>query len=148
MGIRNRSKSIPLDQEARDLLQALIEAPPAPAHGRWAPITLRSAHEQRHHALQGFLLRTWVDTLLRHAERVVVVAALFVFGYWLIDGPVRDLIHDWQATAANASAAGPARASLTQAQPATQRLESDPPLRRAKLLPYVTSAMAEPAPVD
>src|SRR5215216_971729 len=104
MSIRNRSKSSPLDQEARDLLQALIEAPPAATNQRWAPIALRSAHEQRRHALQGFLLRTWVDSLLRHAERVVIVAVVLVFGYWLVDGPVRDWIHDWQTPAANASA--------------------------------------------
>lgn len=143
MAIRNRSKSSPAGQEARDLLQALIEAPPGSGDQRWAPIALRSAHEQRRHALQGFLLRTWVDALLRHAERVVVLALVLVFGYWLIDGPVRDLIHDWQAPAANASAAEPA-----QARPTPQRFETAPPQRPAKLLPYVTAAMADPAPVD
>jgi sortase A len=143
MSIRNRSKSSPLDQEAHDLLQALIEAPAAATNRRWAPVALRSAHEQRRHALQGFLLRTWVDSLLRHAERVVILAVVLVFSYWLVDGPVRDLIHDWQAPAANAA---PAR--LVQARLATRRPESDPPQRRAKLLPYVTPAMADPAPVD
>jgi len=142
MAIRNRSKSSPPDQETRDLLQALIEAPPTPACQRWAPIALRSAHEQRRHALQGFLLRTWVDSLLRHAERAVVLGVVLVFGYWLIDGPVRDLIHDWQAPTANASAARSA-----QAGPSVSRSKNDPP-QRAKLLPYVTDAMAEPAPVD
>ena len=88
MAIRNRSKSSPLDQEAHDLLRTLIEAPPAPSDQGWAPVALRSAHEQRRHALQGFLLRTWIDTLLRHAERVVILAVMLVFGYWLIDGPV------------------------------------------------------------
>jgi sortase A len=143
MAIRNRAKPSPPDQETRDLLQALIETPPVPVDQRWVPITLRSAHEQRRHALQGFLLRTWIDSLLRNAERVVVLAALLVFGYWLIDGPVRDWIHDWQTPAANASAARPTQAAAT-----TQRLASEPPQRRAKLLPYVTSAMADPAPVD
>jgi sortase A len=143
MAIRNRSKPSRLDQETRDLLQALIDAPPAPADQRWAPVALRSANEQRRHALQGFLLRTGVDSLLQQAERIVVLAVGLVFGYWLIDGPVRDWIHDWQAPAANASAARP-----TQAAPNTQRLESEPPQRRPKLLPYVTSAMADPAPVD
>ncbi len=143
MAIRNRSKPSQLDQEAHDLLQALIETPPLPTEQRWAPIALRSAHEQRRHALQGFLLRTWFDALLHRAERVVIFALVLVFGYWLIDGPVRDWIHDWQTPAANASASIP-----TLAAPNNQLLESDPPQRRAKLLPYVTSAMADPVPVD
>jgi sortase A len=143
MAIRNRSKPSPLDQEARDLLQALIETPPASAEQRWVPVALRSAHEHRRHALQGFLLRTWVDSLLRHSERIVILAVVVVFGYWLIDGPVRDWLHDWQTPAANASAP-----EITLAAPKTQRPESEPPQRRPKLLPYVTSAMADPAPVD
>jgi len=143
MAIRNRSKPSPPDRETRDLLQALIEKPPMPADQRWAPIALRSAREQRHHALQGFLLRNWVDSLLHNAERVVVLAVVLVFGYWLIDGPVRDRIHDWQTPAANASAARPTQIATT-----TQRLDSEPPQGRPKLLPYVTAAMADPAPVE
>src|SRR6266545_3559663 len=126
MAIRNRSKPSQLDQEAHDLLQALIETPPLPTEQRWAPIALRSAHEQRRHALQGFLLRTWFDALLHRAERVVIFALVLVFGYWLIDGPVRDWIHDWQTPAANASASIP-----TLAAPNNQLLESDPPQRRS-----------------
>ena len=143
MAIRNRSKPDPLDQEARDLLQALIETPPASAEQRWVPVALRSAHEQRRHALQGFLLRTWVDSLLHNAERIVILAVVLIFGYWLVDGPVRDWFHDWQTPAANASAP-----EIAQAAPNTRQPESDPPQRRARLLPYVTSAMADPAPVD
>src|SRR5262245_61866585 len=131
MAIRKRSKPGALDQEARDLLQALIETPPVPAEQHWAPIALRSASEQRRHVLQGFLLRTWVDSLLHNAERIVILAMLFVFGYWLVDGPVRDWIHDWQTPAANASAPEIAQSALNIRQP-----ESVPPQRRARFLPY------------
>ena len=143
MANQRRSKSNQSDQDARDLLQALIEVPPAQANARWQPVALRSAREQRHHALQGFLLRTWVDALLRNAERVVFVAVVLVFGYWLIDGPVRDWLHEWQAPAANASAAPPVLTAPTVPPAATAA-----PQLAAKLLPYVTSEMADPAPVD
>lgn len=144
MAIRNQTKSIQPDSDASDLLQALIEAPPAPAERRLAPIALRSAHEQRQHALRGFLLRNWVDALLRNAERVVIVAMLLVFGYWLADGPVRDYIHDWQAPATPASAA-----QRVAAQPAAPAPAGAAHTASAKLLPYVpASTAADTAPAD
>lgn len=141
MSLRGRSKHATPDQATHDLLQALIETPPAPIEKRLAPIALRSAHEQRHHALRGFLLRTWVDALLHNAERLVILAALLVFGYWLVDGPIRDWLHDWQAPATHVSAAAAPELSTVRAAPTPQ-----PP--RAKLLPYVPAAVADSAPAD
>jgi sortase A len=143
MAIRDATKPSHADQDARDLLQALIETPPAPAPLRLAPIALRSTQEQRRHALRGFLLRNWVDALLCHAERLVVLVALIVFGYWLFDGPIRDWLHDWQAPAASVAAAvvstaqPPIRATAPQARPG-----------QAKLLPYETLSAPEPAPAN
>lgn len=142
MAIREASKPSHADQAARDLLQALIETPPAPAPGRLAPIALRSAHEQRRYALRGFLLRNWFDTLLRHAEHVVILVALIVFGYWLFDGPIRDWLHDWQAPAASVAAA------IGTAQPPARPATPQARLSQAKLLPYETLSAAQPAPAD
>jgi sortase A len=137
-----RSRRISRKQAEHDLLETLIGAPPAQPDRQLAPIVLRSASEQRRHALQGFLLRTWVDSMLFYAERVVVVVALLVFGYWLFDGPVRDWLHEPEPPAARplAVAAGPA-ARLNGAGAAAPR-------KAPILLPYTTAAMAETPVAD
>ncbi len=145
MPIRKQSRSTARKQAELDLLQNLIDAPTAPAERRLAPIALRSASEQRRHALRGFLLRSWVDSMLGYAERMVIVAALLVFGYWLADGPIRDWLHEYQnpvpaapiavaaAPAARASGAGPAARPRSAPAPAV-------------LLPYTTDVTEPPPP--
>ena len=81
------------DPEALDLLQRLIETPPTDQQPWHTPVVLRSAAEQRAHALHGYLFRTWFDGLLQHTERLLIVAVLLVFGYWMYDGPVRDWLY-------------------------------------------------------
>jgi len=83
--------------EDETLLEILIATPPAPAEAWHLPVRLRSTDEHRNHALGGFLLRTRLDSWLHHAERLLAVAALLVFVYWLVDGPVRDWVHTQQA---------------------------------------------------
>ncbi|HEX5691177.1 MAG TPA: sortase, partial [Roseiflexaceae bacterium] len=99
--------------ESRDLLQALLEAPPASAGARLQPIALRSTAEQRRHALGRYRLRTWFDTVLHHAERLLLIVTVAFFGYWFLDGPVRDWLHEQQqplrrpsASAATARSSG------------------------------------------
>jgi hypothetical protein len=41
---------------------------------------LRSTPELRRQALSGFQLRTWVDALLQHTERLLLVMSVLVFG--------------------------------------------------------------------
>jgi sortase A len=100
---QSRSRQTTTDQESLDLLQQLIETPPAPQHGWRAPVALRSASEQRRLAFSGYLLRTWFDSVLQHTERLLVIAALLVFGYWVYDGPMRD----WLYLRAQAAQAAP-----------------------------------------
>jgi sortase A len=88
-----RSRHTPPDAESLDLLQQLIETPPADTPPWKTPVILRSAAEQRSYALGGYLFRTWFDGVLQHAERLLIVVALGVFGYWLYDGPVRDWLY-------------------------------------------------------
>jgi sortase A len=98
-----RSRPTPTSEdEPRDLLAALLSAPPTPAESRRPPIALRSTPELRRQALRGFRLRTWVDTWLQHGERLLLALAVLVFGYWFVDGPVRDWLHDQQPVPASA----------------------------------------------
>lgn len=129
--------------ENQDLLQALLATPPAQAPSWSQPVALRSRVELRKHALGGYLLRTWVDGLLHHVEWVLAAAALVVFGFWLVDGPVRDWLHERQMSrtpAAPVAVAAPLH--TTPLAPTAPPPAND---TSAAPLPYITSAMREPA---
>lgn len=105
-----------------------------------APVRLRSVAEQRQIALRSFRLRNWVDTALHGLERGLVVAAIVVFGYWFVDGPVRDWLHEQRVV--GASAASPT------STPALSLPDTAPPAVAAQLpaLPFTTPDMAAAAP--
>jgi sortase A len=125
----NRSRSTPISEDdPRELLAALLGAPPTPSEVRRPPIALRSMPELRRHALRGFQLRTWVDTWLQHGERLLLVLALLVFGYWFVDGPLRDWFHEQQPSVASAPVAVAAVAAPPAASPAKPRAELLVPL--------------------
>ncbi|KAB8139877.1 sortase [Chloroflexia bacterium SDU3-3] len=128
MAVPPRSRRGNKNQEEIDLLQALIETPPAPRANRPVPVALRSIERQRDHTLSGFLRRTWVDHVLTHTERVLIFAALMVFGIWVADGPLRDWLHTQQQHQALASPA--------QATPAPSATPDPLAGRVAALLPY------------
>jgi sortase A len=127
------------EDEPRDLLAALLSAPPTPAESRRPPIALRSTPELRRQALRGFRLRTWVDTWLQHGERLLLALAVLVFGYWFVDGPVRDWLHDQQPV--------PAGAPVVQAAgaPAMPAIASQPKPRAANVVPLPYVAIDEPS---
>jgi sortase A len=133
--MRRRSTPTPDEQHAQDLLEALIEAPPVRSAPIPRPVTLRSTAEQRRHALSGYLLRTWVDRALQHTEVLLMLAVAAVFGYWLLDGPVRDWWHMRTAPAAPAVAAS--LPPPTRIIAPTAIVED----QQAAPLPYVTEAM-------
>lgn len=85
--------------ESQDLLQSLLEVPLTGTDTRLRPITLQSAQELRRHALRNYSFRTWVDTLLHRSELLLMLATLAVFGYWFVDGPLRDWLHVREQTA-------------------------------------------------
>jgi len=135
----NWPRSTPLSEDdPRELLAALLGAPTVPSEARRPPIGLRSMPELRRQALQGFRVRTWVDTWLEHGERLLLVLALLVFGYWVVDGPLRDWLHAQEPTLASASvavaavagqsAAGQSAAGQSVAGPAKPRAEAIVPL--------------------
>jgi len=127
MANRPRSTPIPED-DARELLAALLGAPTVPSEARRPPIALRSMPELRRHALRGFQLRTWVDTWLQHGERLMLVLALMMFGYWFVDGPLRDWLHEQEPSLASAPVAVAAVAIQPVAGPAKPRAATIVPL--------------------
>src|SRR5215204_3991253 len=122
-----RSTPIPED-DPRELLAALLGAPTVPSETRRPPIGLRSMSELRRQALRGFQLRTWVDTWLQHGERLLLVLALLVFGYWFADGPLRDWLHEQEPSLASAPVAVAAVAIPPVAGPAKPRADTLIPL--------------------
>lgn len=75
------------------LLDELLASELPSRQGQPRAARLRSAAQQQQIALRGFLLKNKVDRALHFAERVLVLAAVIAFGYWLYDGPVRDWLH-------------------------------------------------------
>ncbi|MEN9936145.1 MAG: hypothetical protein RLZZ387_2724 [Chloroflexota bacterium] len=113
------------DQEALELLQHLIESPPSKVDSWHAPVALRSRDEHRRHALRRFLLKNWVDRTLGVTERLLAVAAFVVFGFWFVDGPVRDWVHERsvpQAQAVGSTAAQGTKGSTETAATAAPAL--------------------------
>ncbi len=115
-------------------------------------MALRSREEQRRYALRGYMLRTWVDHALTHAERLLMIAAALIFGYWFIDGPARDWLHEQSAQHASASAREfraeapeSSRADATEAgEPESAAEEGERAaggLVSAVPLPYITADM-------
>jgi sortase A len=96
--VARRSSTAQREHEQRDqaLLAELLLAQPAEDASPLRPVVLRTREAQRRSALRSFLQRTWFDRALNLAERLLGVAVLAVFGYWLVDGYGRDLWHSWQ----------------------------------------------------
>lgn len=97
MSIQSLRQFVTTQPDDDTFLETLISTPLKPT-GVWQkPAALRSLDEHRHQALRGYRLRTWLDHWLHRAERLFGIAALLIFAWWLIDGPVRDWWHTQQA---------------------------------------------------
>jgi sortase A len=125
------------EDDPRELLAALLGAPPTPAQSRRPPIALRSTPELRRHALRGFRMRTWVDTWLQHGERLLLVMALLVFGYWFADGPLRDWLRVQQP--------GPPSAPVAQAAVVARPLAGEVKPRATSVVPLPYVAIDSPS---
>ncbi|MEP7190770.1 MAG: sortase [Roseiflexaceae bacterium] len=125
----NRSRSTPISEDdPRALLAALLGAPTVVSENRRPPIGLRSMPEMRRQALRGFRVRTWVDTWLQHGERLLMVLALLVFGYWVVDGPLRDWLHEQEPSVASAPVVVAAIADQPATSPAKPHADTSVPL--------------------
>ena len=138
------------DQSVQDtaLLEGLLGATPPPRDHGPRPARLRSVHQQRAIALQGYLPRTWVDRALRYAERLLLVAALGAFAFWLGDGPIRDWLYLRSTQRATAAPASETRAAPTPALPQSldsaveARPDAQPSTLAPAALPFVTGSDA------
>ena len=139
MPIQRSSNRVTVDDDTRDLLHILLETP-SPG-SRMAPVALRSVAAQRDYALRGFMRRTWVDALLTYAERLLGIATLVVFGFWLIDGPVRDWLHEQAPTAARVAHTPVVTLQAGPSAPAQQSFRAAP-------LPFITQDMARDERAD
>jgi len=124
----NRSRFTPIPDDQRELLAALLGAPTVASENHRPPIGLRSMPEMRRQALRGFRVRTWVDTWLQHGERLLLVLALLVFGYWVVDGPLRDWLHEQEPSVASAPVVVAAIAGQPAASPAMPHADRSVPL--------------------
>ena len=79
----------------QELLSELLYTPASGTSNRLRPVELRSVDLQRRSTLAPYPQRTWVDTALYIAERLLGVAALLFWVYWMADGWGRDLVHAW-----------------------------------------------------
>lgn len=105
----SRAPGAPAGPDDSDLLRALLASEVPSRHGQIRPARLHSASQQQQIALRGFKLRNWIDRSLFVLERGLVLAAVLAFGYWLVDGPVRDYLHAQRSpTTLRAEAMAPA----------------------------------------
>ena len=145
MAVYRRPTRAPASDDTLELLRTLIETPPAPPEAGPRPIALRSTSEQRRHALNGYALRTWFDGLLRHAERLLIVTAVLVFGLWFVDGPLRDWLHEQQSIAQSAPSAPSVPTTIPRPHVAVAPAKGDP---GAVPLPYIAPDAAPPIEDD
>jgi sortase A len=102
------------DASAKELLASLLAASSENDYTTFAPVALRSVGEHRKYALRNYAQRTWLDSLLYYAERLLAVAALAAFVLWASDGPLRDRLHEASLPSTPAvSSSAPGGAPLT-----------------------------------
>lgn len=141
--VRRVSQHTSVDSDASDLLTALLTSAIDDERRHFAPAALRSISEQRRHVLRNYLQRTWVDTLLQYAERLLAIGAIVVFTFWLIDGPLRDRLYAASRPAASHAPSPPVVRSLHPTEVPTP--EAARKLARIPL-PYVSANMAAATP--
>lgn len=78
------------------LLQTLLQSPVDTRSPELRPVTLCSSAEQREIALRSFRRRTWVDRALYRVERLLLLAVVGFFAFWLANGYGRDWLHTYQ----------------------------------------------------
>lgn len=92
--IRSNKLSAPdHNHEHQELLQSLLEQAPE-SSDQLRPVTLYSIEEERRQALKSFKQRTWFDSVLYYAERLLVgILGVFLL-FWFLDGYGRDWLYE------------------------------------------------------
>jgi sortase A len=146
--VARRSSTAQREHEQRDqaLLAELLLAQPAEDASPLRPVVLRTREAQRRSALRSFLQRTWFDRALNVAERLLGVAVLAVFGYWVVDGYGRDLWHSWQQPEVRAAPRATSAVAKPTPRPAAHMPAPPQTIageRDAAALPFTTPNMQE-----
>jgi sortase A len=140
--VRRTRQNASIDSPESALLADLLVSPIDHEQTRFQPVALRSAKEQRRHALRNYLRRTWVDAALHNAERLLMLAAFAFFMFWFVDGPLRDQRQREAAFGAPLPTALPTQVIGSVALPMTSPATS---LARVPL-PYIADGARATAP--
>jgi LPXTG-site transpeptidase (sortase) family protein len=153
---RTSDRAITISVDGDALLQALLDTPLAPGDQRRRPVTLRSADTQRSFKPARSTAPTWFDTLLHRSSQLLMIGALLMVGYWFVNVPMRNWLHDLRSPVARALSVLPsatamrvaptttrpvATATPDQAQAAAQNDRIVSP-QRASAIPITASATA------
>lgn len=161
MLIRRRVQP-PTDAASQHLLSDLLTSQPEEV--RLRPVVLRSLKAQRREVLAPYPLRTWFDRALAIGERLLGLAVIGFFCWWLADGYGRDWWHaryaaptptvtqfrQIVAAPAVTATAGPAETDLGVSLPVVDERWSRPQVTVDYLTParsYVQPLQPTPAPV-
>lgn len=138
------------EQEEQAFLQNLLVAHIPARKTMTRPVALRSTSEQRHLALRSFLRRTWFDDTLDRLEKVLVLAVVGFFGFWLFNS----YGYDWLYAQGFLARQYPLIAGTTATFPyprssgdywRSEALITAPPPEHAQALPFTTPAMHDGA---
>jgi sortase A len=148
------------------LLQTLLEALPPHVHERMGPIALRSAEQQRQLVLARVPPASRFNILLLRTQQLLLVAAVLVGGYWFVDGPLYDWMHERRVApvtraagvsrtavvhrAASPNIGGPsssaAKVSIAQLSAARARAQGLPAAAPASAMVSLSSVSTAPSP--
>ena len=91
-----------------------VETPLAAGDERRRPVTLRSVDTQRSPKPARSAAPTWFDTLLQRSSQVLLIGALLVLGYWFVNVPLRNWLHNRRAPVARALSVRPSADSYAR----------------------------------
>jgi len=131
----DRSIKVSADAGALALLQALLETPLASGDERRPPVALRSIDTQRYPKPARYAAPTWFDTLLHRSSQVLLLSALLVLGYWFVNVPMSNWLHNRRAPVVRAQSV---RSSATATRVA--------PTKTTSLVSNVAPDIGPPAP--
>ena len=106
------ARSIKTEADALALLQALLETPLASRDERRLPVALRSVDPRRDPKPRHPAAYTWFDTLLQRSSQVLLVGSVLVLGYWFVNVPISNWLHNRRSPAVHASGALPSVAVM------------------------------------
>jgi len=106
------ARSIKTEADALALLQALLETPLASGDERRAPVALRSVDPRLYPKPRHPAAYTWFDTLLQRSSQVLLVGSVLVLGYWFVNVPMSNWLHNRRLPAVHASGALPSVAAV------------------------------------